>query len=306
MPARRRNRKLKKKKPSGRKVIRLFAVFFFFIVFLGYLTLSRGEWDGKNKLAVVVNGDDGVSVIVFDPKLEEISKISIPGNTQVILSRQFGFWMAGSIWRLGINEGLDGKLLSESVSRHFRFPVFLWADKQALSFYKGNFFDLTKAVFSPYRNNLCLKDRLKLALFSMKVRDRKKTDIDLSNTSYLKKTTFIDGREGFEKTSFMPQNIALIFSEPVIAEKNLKMVIKNSTGNMRLAEEVGSFLEVLGIKVASVTKQENEDFDCEISGSSKEDIYRISKFLSCEIAEDFGEGNFDIELRLGEKFTKRY
>ncbi len=309
MPAQRRKRKKRKedKKVALRKLKKLLAVFFLVLLPVAYIVLTTKHWDGKTRLSVVVNGNDGaVSVITFSPNSGEITTILIPANTQINLSRQLGVWKVGSVWQLGENEGMDGQLLAESVTRHFKFPVFLWADSHALAFVENNPVAMFKAILTPYKSNFGLGDRINVGLFAMRVKNTKRSDIDLSKTTYLRKTKLVDGEEGYVIAGGISQNLAVVFSDPEISRKNFKILITDASGKIGLADEIGELIEVMGSKVASVAKEESQDFDCEIFSNEKEGAEIFSKFLNCDIVEKPSSGTFDIELKIGRQFAERY
>jgi len=67
----------------------------------------------------------------------------------------------------------------------------------------------------------------------------------------------------------------------------------------------GQIIEVLGGKIVSVDKkQEAGDFDCEILGNNKQINKKIANLFSCKVIS--GKTDFDLEIRLGTKFAKRF
>lgn len=309
MAAQRRKRKYRKeaRKITFKKLKKFLVVFFLVLVPVAYIVLTTRHWDGKTRFSMVINSKDGaVSVVTFNPDSDEITSILIPANTQINLSRQLGVWKIGSVWQLGINEGMGGALLAESVTRHFKFPVYLWADSHALAFVENNPVAMLGAVLRPYDANFGLGDRFNVALFAMRVKNTKRVAINLGETAYLKKTKLIDGEEGYVRTGSIPQNLAVIFSDSEISRKNFKILIADASGKTGLAEEVGELIEVIGGKVASVAKQDIGDFDCEILINKETKAEIFSKFLNCDISKKSSDGTFDIELKIGSQFADRY
>lgn len=308
MPARRK-RRLFKKKSRDKKPVRKVIILIFLAVLLmfGFMNFRGGFWDGDSKLSIVINKNDGdVQVATFDPTLGEITSILIPGDTQVNVARQLGERRLKNVWELGKDEGLNGQLLVETITRHFKFPVFAWADLPSEGFSKQGLAEIAKALFSSYLTNLTFGDRIKVAMFNLKVKNIDRVEIDLKDTAYLRATRLIDGEEGYVVTGRVPQRLASIFAEPIISEKQLTVAIENSSGNRILAEDLGGIVEVLGVKVAAIKSKESESFDCKILGDDEEAIRKISEIFSCSYEGVVTEGSFDLVLQIGEEFLKRF
>lgn len=264
-------------------------------------------WNGKDKLILAINSPNGdIVVSTFDPNLGEVTNITIPGSTQVNVSRQLGTWKLRSVWALGQNEKIAGKLLAETVTKNFKFPTAAWADSPAVAFGQQSLGPMFKAVFGPYKTNLRIGDRVKLALFSLGVKNTNRVDINLADTLILQKAKLIDGENGYLVESSQPDNIMVIFSDSRISSGNYTVNIKNASTNDSLPESVGAVLQVLGAKIASVVEDKTAPVDCEISGKDARFIRKVAEIYSCKASFKAPEGSFDMELRLGEKFAKRY
>lgn len=283
----------------------LILLIFTSIFFLFYKNLG-GVWDGKNKVSLVTQKDESVIVSVFDPKLETVTNIKIPGNTEVEVSRQLGTWKLSSVWKLSENEGKIGELVSQTVTKNFKFPVFLWGDSIANGFGEGDLGSVLKAVFYRYRTNLKFLDRVRISMFMLGVKQGNKLYIDLSDTTLLKKTRLADGLEGYVVSPKGSEKLLNIFSDNEVAQMNLKMIIRDQGGKPKVAEEVASVIEVLGPKLVSITKEEREDFNCIVSGKIASFTKRVSRTLGCSIAEVSSLDNFDLEIKIGENFVKRF
>lgn len=277
-----------------------------FLAFL-FISLLTKFWNSSDKLVLATslkNGD--VLVTAFDPTGGEVTNISIPGSTQVSVSRQLGTWKLRSVWALGQNEKISGKLLAETITKNFRFPAVAWADSPAAAFSQNSLGPLLKAVFSPYPTNLKFGDRVKIAVFSLGVKNTNRVDINLAETSYLKKTKLIDGENGYLVADDAPPAILVVFSDPQIASGNFRVNIKNASSKASLPDYVGGVLEVLGAKVASVADEKTAGTDCEIAGKDARFLRKVAEIYSCKVANTAPEGSFDMEIRLGEKFAKRF
>src|SRR3989304_7037936 len=224
MPARRKinsgknNKRSLARLASGKKrskiFIYLFLIILTFSLFLFFVT-SRKYWDGEERLTLAVQKLDGdVNVVTFDPITSEIINIAIPGDVEVEVANQLGVWKLKSVWDLGKQEELEGTLLARTVTKHFKFPVFLWAQSEASGFYEGNVSGLFKAVFFPYSTNLNLADRVSISLFSLGVKNTKRFEIKLEETSYLHKSVLADGEEGWKVVGDAPQDITSLFADP--------------------------------------------------------------------------------------------
>ena len=304
MSARRKKRR-KSGKTNNNLAKKVFVLLFAFAFFL-LITLRTRLWDATTKLALVVNRQDAVLVYIFDKGLEEITTITIPNSTQVEVSRQLGTWQLGSVWKLGQNEDLGGKLLAETITRHFKLPVFAWADGQAEGFIKGGPFSLVKAVIFPYQTNLLIGDRLKIGIFSLRVSEFARDEIDFSKSSFIKKTILVGGEEGYVLSGKIPTKITSLFSDPQILEKQAKVAIVDATGSYGLAEEFGQLVEVMGAKVVAIKDREEEDFDCQVYSEDKKLSEKFTDAFDCESNVEVEEGNFDLVIKLGKKFWRRF
>ena len=270
--------------------------------------LLTSRFKNLDKLSLVVNGKNGnVLVQNFDFANQEIVNITIPGETQLDVANQFGNYRAESVWKLGINEKKEGELLRLSIVKNFNLPVVSWADSRGEGFGSGGFLSLIKSVIIPYKSNLRFGDKLRLAFFSVGVREGKRTDINLEETGFLKETRLLDGENGFLiGTGKLPVSLAGIFSEVVGRPEPYRVMIKDNTGKMKVAEKTGEVLEVMGIKVASLVKGPTVDEDCVVSGKDKHLVQKVSLIFTCQTKAEYGDETFDLVLDLGSEFAKRY
>lgn len=299
-------RRVKKEKKG--KIIPLFFLFlaFILVLFLAFVFLFKGSWDGKSKLVLVTPTKEGeILVSSFDPDGKKITTLKIPGNTQLAVSRELGSWKAKSLWQLGANEGLEGQLLSESMAINFHLPVTFWGEEKINGFIDGGFFSVMKAVFFQGKTNLGLREKIRLAIFSLSVGEGRKEVIELGKTNYLKKVHLTDGEEGFIPSGPIGGKILLAFSDTTLSQKNLKVSIKDATGAYQEAEIVGGVVEVIGAKVASITRGGEEKLDCEVSGKDEVLISKIVSIFSCKKVKT-QENNFDVVIKLGSEFAKRF
>lgn len=157
-----------------------------------------------------------------------------------------------------------------------------------------------------HKTNLGFGDRLKIAAFSIGVNNMKRNEIDLTQTGYLKKARLVDGEDGYLISGGLPNNLLIIFSEPLLTKLGLKANIIDASGKNLLGQEVGETLEVLGIKVASVEKQTPDSFDCNVKGKEAELVKKLAQLFSCQKEIKSLDSKFDIEFKIGESFARRY
>ena len=306
-PAQRRKRLSRfKAKRSNFRWFKYSVLFLAVLIVVLVLSLQSLFWDGKAKVsaAIATQGGD-ILVSVFDPVGETITNITIPGATQVDVARQLGSLRAKSIWQLGENEGIGGKLLAETLVKNFNFPIYAWGEENLSGLSYGELPQAIRAVLAPGQTNLKIGDRIKMAAFSLSVKNPKRLNIDLKEGNYLRKTRQIDGDEGYVISGGF-EKILPLFSENGISQKNLRVVILDFSGGTRVANEVGTTLEVMGLKVASVSRKEKKDSDCTFKTKEEDLAKKVFYIFSCEREKGEPTGNFDLEVSLGTKFARRY
>jgi hypothetical protein len=268
-----------------KKKLLLLPILFLIIVFV-FIKINTHYWNGKDKLGFAYtksNGDVGVEIL--DPKLNEITTITIPGETEVDVARNYGTLRLKNVWQLSQNEKLNGALLPETILQNFLFPITLWND--------------TKST------NIPIGDRLMIWLFTIKVHDLDKTEIDMGKSQYLHKEKLNDGQVGYRLLGNISERLGVYFLDNEIASKNLKVHIIDANGKTANSLIVGQILEVLGGKIVSVDrKQDLGDYDCQVLGTDKNINKKIASLFSCLVLDE--KTSFDLEIRLGGKFAKRF
>ncbi len=77
------------------------------------------------------------------------------------------------------------------------------------------------------------------------------------------------------------------------------------TGKNGVVENVGGILEVLGGKVVSIDRQSaNDSFDCEVKGQNADAVKKVGLLFNCKKVS--AESSFDVEMKIGGKFAKRF
>jgi hypothetical protein len=301
------NRSAKKRLGGNKFLIYLLAISVLG-AFLSCFFFLRSYWNGKDKLSVVINrSDGGIQISTFSPLAGEITDVIFPKSTEVEVARNLGVWKMESLWQLSENEDLAGKLVAETVVRHFGFPVYVWADTPAEEFTGGNFLSLIRLVFAPLETNLAVGDKVGIAFFSFRVRSVDKTVIDLSESSFLRKAVFVDGEEGYVSTGDPSQKLLAIFSDTELSKSEYKTIIRDATTTPGVAKKVGKVIEILGPKVVSIVKSPESNIDCTVYAKVAKLAEKAARIFSCQVIKSsMVEGDFDLEITLGREFAERF
>lgn len=282
-------------------VIPVFIIVFFYI----FLKINTKVWNGKDKVSVVYKNDGGdIAVTVLDPILSESTTLVIPGDTEVEVSRNYGTFRIKNVWQLGIDEKINGKLLAETVTRNFLFPVFLWTSSSP-GLESGKLSEIINFILCPGQTNIPIGDRIYLGLFAMKVPDLGRSIINLGESRFLDKEKLNDGLSGYVISGTMSQRLTAYFSDNELGGNNIKVNITDATGKSGVSEKLGEILQVIGGKVVSIDKRSNsEDYDCIIVGKNSVAVKKISNLFSCKIEKN--ETTFDLDIKIGKKFAERF
>jgi len=304
-----RGSRLKKfKKAKSKKGILLKKLLFLGVIlaFITYLFIRSYHFYGQDKIVVVSPSADEVIVTTFDRGSRELTSVKIPGDTEVSVARQLGVWRIKSVWQLGVNEGVGGKLLAETVTKNFKFPVIAWTDSQGLGLTEEGLGSFIKAIFYPYDSNLGFGDKVSMALLTLMVRNFDRVEVDLAESSYLKHTRLKDGNEGYIIFGQMPQSLIVVFADNKIAEKGVRIILKNASGDGEVALETAKVFETLGGKVAANIDVSEQDLNCVVTAKVRDFAQNISYLFGCEVVIQEPEGNFDVEVTVGKEFARRF
>ena len=307
MPAQKRkvrNYRPKKTNPAKIYLIYIFGVLVLIAIpFLYKNIFSRKYFNGVDKMSLAVQEKSGdVSILVFDPVRQEITKVRIPGDTQVEVAGGLGVWKIKSIWELGIDRKLDGHLLTKTLTNYMKFPVFVWAGSDAIYYFENNLSKMLSLIIKPQKTNLNLADKIALSFFSLNVKNTGRREIDLSETSFLKKKVLTDGNEGFVLSGQDSPILYSYFSDYNFSDKALRVLIKDATGKAGLADNAGEIVEVMGGKIASIIRVNEEESVCNVSGPNSKLSDLTARVLGCTISKESYEGNYDMEILLGKLF----
>jgi len=290
MPGKRRHIR-EKRKIKSKKFGIFFKILLPIILILAaglFLLLNTKYWNGKDKFIFVSRmADGGASVTILDPKLDEETVLTIPGETEVTVARNLGILRLKNVWQLGINEKIEGRLAAETISQNFLFPVFLFRDD------------------SSHKTNIPLGDSLLIKFFLIGIKPINKSEIDLAKSQFLSKVKLNDGTTGYRLSAPVSGVLTSYFSDNDLANLTLRVGIVDGTGKAGVAQKVGEMIEVLGGKIVSIDKKEIlAGSDCVINGKDAQVARKLANLFSCKVQSQ--KTDFDIEVTLGEKFGKRF
>jgi hypothetical protein len=107
-------------------------------------------------------------------------------------------------------------------------------------------------------------------------------------------------------TQNVPQKLLVIFSDPVFAQSNVRVVIDDLANNDKMTKKLGEIIETMGGKVVAVKKGKIANIDC-ISTSPLENLSkRASELFGCKAVVDKHMDQNTLELTVGRDFEKRF
>ncbi len=308
MPARKRVKNVGKKPTKIKFLKLLFFVFFAFFVGIFLINVSAKRFlSDTDKINVAIQEKNGdVSLVIFDFSDNEITRIMIPGSTEIESARNFGTFRLKKIWQLANNENIGGKLLSQTLTKYFKFPNYIWADSQALNFISSNPIDCFKPIFIPFKTNLLLGDKIALSRFCLNVKNIDRNEIDLSKSSFIKKTKLVDGEDGYKLSGIASPKLYSNLNYFAETKDGVKIAIKDGSGSTIATTDIGKITEIMGGKVASITKVNGEDLSCVVKSRDQKKLEIFSLLFDCSRSSDPPEDNFNVEIILGTRFTKEF
>lgn len=246
-------------------------------------------------LAVMDAATGSVLVYSFDDRTTTV--FTIPGDTIMKTAGNLGEWPAKSLWKLGHDEKLGGKLLSRSIVKTFGVPVTHWAEPTFNASVKGGMSGFFR-VLALKDTNLSLIDRANVAIalsrgVSVQVRD-------LSGTSALEPVTD-HGEKRFIVREHLPVSFTTQFDEDEISSSVPTIGLLDGTDTAVSAQWLVKLVNVVGGRVVSHDRTEWDDV-CEISGEADVVSYFV-QILPCKITKESAEP-FDVRIKLGKQFTQ--
>ncbi len=314
MPAKRRSKRkhknlLKQTAVPLKKV--LFSIFIILVlivvVIIIKIQLSENLWTGNEKLSIAIdNKEDGVVVVLLDPKHNEMHKFYYPENLEIEAARNLGKWKIGSLWDLGENEKVGGSLLAQSITKSIRTPVYSWSNQQLLSILDKGLLAIPQNLIN-FNNstNLSIKDFFRIFRFVTSIDKVNIVTYYAENLNYISSHTLRDGTDGYVVSRMPETRISSLFSDEYVLSQPNRAVIISSIGNNWKAKQIGEVFEVIGVKVAAIREEANEVKDCEISANDEKLAINLSRYFDCDYNTKTST-NFDVEIRIGQGFVNRF
>lgn len=299
-----RSRKSSAKKNSIGRILKIALPVVLGILISIILFFNTRYWDGKSKMGIVFPSEYGVHIAVLDPAAGIITKINIPANTQVEVARNLGIWKIDSIWQLGKDEGLGGRLLKETTTNRLKMPVIVWSGETGAGIIESNPKEIYKGLIHTRDSNLNISDRIRIALFSLGVKKTQRETIELEESLYLRGQTLPDGEEGYVITTRYPEKLFSLFTDSQLEKAPFTVSIINSSNSSQLGKDLGEVVEVVGAKVVSIRDKDPSDHDCIVGSESIEKAQIIAKYFNCSVEER--KTGLDIEIEVGNEFLRRF
>ena len=131
----------------------------------------------------------------------------------------------------------------------------------------------------------------------------------MGKNQFLVKQKLNDSQMGYVLAGNVSQRLTIYFADGnfesgTTSGSSLRVAIGDATGVPGVADKVGAIIEVMGGKVVSINKKEAADTDCTVSGSNPMAVKKVASIFSCKVSTE--NGNFDLEIDLGQKFAKRF
>lgn len=272
----------RKKKPVYKKLVRrlvliVIVIWLVSILFLYFVTPAR--WENDIQFSYVYLEDENVVVRVLEPDTKTITDIMIPKASEVQVANQMGTWTLEAVWELGEDEGLDGLLLSRTLSKSFLIPIEAWSERPI---------DSLGAVLTSFKTNLSLKDKLRLFSFW------------LANKN---------SREVYEhKGTKLSDSLRRLLNYSAVSSELARVEIINLSESKRVENWIVSLIEVMGTKVFSISNNSDLNFEkcLVISGGQLKTTQVISRVLGCRWQINSEVPSQTVKLYIDEQFVRAY
>lgn len=293
-------------------VLSFFVLSFSFFVFRSW---NSRVWRNNARITVAV-AEENPTIYSYNPQNQSIYKTTVPENTQVTASGGYGEWLAGSLWGLGQQEGLGGKVLKNSIIKSLGIPIDGWVDKNGEVIFSGGKFGLFGAVTQVFKmrgikTDLTFFDKVNLLVALGQVGRFSRTDIDLEKRGIIKVEELSDGLKGFivvaERST---TGLDILRDDKVFVEmKTLK--VSNASSKSGLAQEVSRVASVLGVRVLDTSSADDKyRGTCLITGEEAHikslSAKRLSQIYGCEKSVKKLNGAANLEFTIGDRFAKDF
>lgn len=302
--------------PKPKTVVLLCLLFtFFFFSFKFYSSWQNRLWISGSRISIIVAGQNP-TIYSYNPTNDSITEIVIPKNTQLVASGNWGTWLAGSLWDLGVQEKKGGLLLARSVQKSLGVPIDGWTSPGGEELFADHVLGLPQALFQVIKTrniktNLGFFDRVNLILASGRVGKLSRTVIDLAEKrTVLKKTTLPDGVLGFVPIAANSSEMGVLRDDTIFASTKT-LSISNGSEKGGLAKEVSRVASVLGLRVISVDTADKKTLGICTLRATKDNLSslaarRLVQLYGCksEVGEPSRPSN--IEIILGRAFAGEF
>jgi len=254
-----------------------------------YLGLRKSPfWSLARKTFVLVTEKQ---LLVFSFQDNEGLILNLPKDEKVPLTRDFGEYEWGKIYRLSKLEGMDGLLLEEAVQKNLRVPVF------------GYFYDPSEFDYSKLKGKSFFGLILWRAL-------KGEVETDLNNFDlailYLKSKKLSDTEIRMKDFG---GRLESSFKDTDLRKESYALEILNSTEHLGLAQEVAELLENAGGRVIRLADTDQVEENCLLLPKDKVEesytLFWLGVVFDCRVEKaEKTETRAEITLIIGEKYWK--
>lgn len=290
---------MRKNNHKNLKIVFCGLIVLFVLIILSFLTRQTVKikkssfWRIYRANFIVTDGKSPLKVFSFSPDKSFLSLL--PGNRVVEVTRGFGKYELGRVYKLGEGEGNKGSaLLRETVQENYDLPI--------LGYFEGDgvIFEEKKSLKLQY-----------LFLLYRVLKGEVKTDLKKEDLVVLWFKAFFTGKDNYQFIAYGEDNFISLFKDQRVREESLAIEIFNSTGQDGLAKKASLILENIGGRVIRLADFESKYENCQILVNNRQ--YRNSYTLNL-LKKTFNcwtgtrgkeEKRSDITIILGEDYWKK-
>jgi len=254
--------------------IGLFLVFIVFVVTI-VLSIRKSVGIGKPINTVIVYRD-GLVFAGFDPSVNDLLLVKVPGNLMVNTAGGYGKYQLKNVYDLGENEKKADDLVKKTIMKNFHIPIHLVVDCRKISF---NGESVGTSTFScPKRRNLF--SLVNLLYESIKSGGNTSTK-DLKDYRAIVTDTTDDGF--FELSDSIFDKLEFDFSQDMSLDQivNVRLEIGNSSD---LPEYLYDVIKIMGGRVVEGTSGKDVvSSGCAVFGDDKKFIEDVGRVFGCRV-----------------------
>lgn len=291
-----------------------------FLVVSGFVVwhFYKNSLTSLGQLTVVIDGDP-VIVASWQRDAGRLVLITIPANLYIDVVHGLGTYPIRSLWQLGVIEGADGLILSQSLEELLAIPT-KWYIGQISGIRETNATSTLRQVLAPTSV---------LGLLSGRV----KTNLPLTTFLWLVWQHVLGDRgrvvsvaiaESVATRQQQPDGTTLLtlrpeavdaflgdeFEDRQVREENLTIAVYNTTSIPGLAERVARRLGRIGGNVVSIGNQEGQVERCQVRGQPETLVSTtaevIRQLFNCNNVAASGGEHTDLSVFIGREFAARF